>query len=320
MKNELLSNYGEFFTTWPIPGIAEQLMSNPNFATTGVRHMRNPAYQEEWRDNGVPKLETLIKVFKDFTPPTITYTANTLDANLTSVYYKNVAKYNNLLIPDELQASDLFLNTKKLKIMNKNLILLLTEDNTFLKVDAEARKIFEEQEEHFDTETKEGQKVKEERLRDISGKGLILTIDAYDDLVAHLGWLENREEKAKLSDGNFPQHKELKLLGNFLNLTTNRLSISDIELDNLTGDVEPDVSLINLLNVIQEADEALDLNSFTDYTIEEFEDSVSKIREEIIEITQEKVEDIVQNPINYRTIKPVKSAEVDRHGTQINNY
>ena len=380
MKNELLSNYGEFFTTWPIPGIAEQLMSNPNFATTGVRHMRNPAYQEEWRDNGVPKLETLIKVFKDFTPPTITYTANTLDANLTSVYYKNVAKYNNLLIPDELQASDLFLNTKKLKIMNKNLILLLTEDNPFLKVDAEARKIFEEQEEHFDTETKEGQKVKEERLRDISGKGLILTIDAYDDLVAHLGWLENREEKAKLSDGNFPQHKELKLLGNFLNLTINKKNISyisnetkeeeseevvqiiaprsmrikvsqvfseiinenelpeeiniklktmeetktntsdvlsDIELDNLTGDVEPDVSLINLLNVIQEADEALDLNSFTDYTIEEFEDSVSKIREEIIELTQEKVEDIVQNPINYRTIKPVKSAEVDRHGTQI---
>ena len=93
--------------------------------------------------------------------------------------------------------------------------------------------------------------------------------------------------------------------------------LSDIELDNLTGDVEPDVSLINLLNVIQEADEALDLNSFTDYTIEEFEDSVSKIREEIIEITQEKVEDIVQNPINYRAIKPIRGASVDRHGTQI---
>ena len=387
MRNELLSKYGEFFSTWPIPGIAEQLISNPDFNTTGVRHLPNPAYQKEWRDGATPKLQELIKVFKDFTPPTITYTANTLDANLTSVYYKNVAKYNNLLIPDELQASDLFLNTKKLKILNPNLLLLLKEDNPFIKVGDVAEEIFEGKERQFDTIfdesdqtiTEAEQKIKDERLRDLSGKGMVLTLESYNTLEEELERLEGKEERAKSSDGQFNEHEDLKLLGNFLHLSTNKINISyiddetkeeikgeymtiivprsvririlqifgpliedsplpeeiqiklktreqpkttteealvGIDLNELTGEVESEPSLLNLLNVIKEADEALDLNSFTDNTFQEFDKASNSIRETIIELTQEKVEDIVQNPINYRTIKPIKSAEVSASGTQ----
>lgn len=387
LKNELLSKYGEFFSTWPIPGIAEQNIPNPNFSETGIRHLRNPAYQKEWRDGATPKLQELIKVFKDFTPPSIRYTANTLDGNLTSIYYTNVAKYNNLLIPDELQASDLFLNTKRLKILNPNLLLLLKEDNPFIKVGDVAEEVFAGKERQFDIIYEESdqpiteaeQKIKDERLRDLSGKGMVLTLESYNTLEEELERLEGKEERAKSSDGQFKEHEDLKLLGNFLHLSANKINITytdnetkeeikgeymaiivprsvririlqifgplledsplpeeiqiklktreqpkttteealvGIDLDELTGEVESEPSLLNLLNVIKEADEALDLNSFTDNTFQEFDKASNSIRETIIELTQEKVEDIVQNPINYRTIKPIKSAEVSRAGTQ----
>ena len=90
--------------------------------------------------------------------------------------------------------------------------------------------------------------------------------------------------------------------------------MGDIDLGNLSGDIEPELSLINLLNVIHEADEALDLNSFTDNTFQEFDNATSAIRETIVEITQEKIDDIVQSPTNYRKLKPIKSAEFTSEG------
>jgi len=86
-------------------------------------------------------------------------------------------------------------------------------------------------------------------------------------------------------------------------------AIDTIDFDSLTGDPEADLTLLNLLNTIKEADEALDLDSFSENTSAEFDNSISDIRTTIIQLTQTKVEDIVKNPTNYRKIKPIKSAE-----------
>ena len=406
MRNGLVAKYGEFFSTWPIPGIVA-----PSSMATGKKiigadgkerdeYKVNPAYQEEWWDGNNRRLKTLISVFKDSAPPTVRYTANTLDAELTHTYYSDIAKHNKILIPDELQASDLFLQSKNLKLMNPNLLFLLKEDNPFIAIDKagydklEAREdedTAQQDREHWESKygpdfvDEDGKPINpvdpntrayQERLESVSGKGMLFTEWGYEYLGDILTELKKELETAKRTDGNFSAIKQrrLKLLSEFLELPTNtttkeytnednkkvseefinvnaspttiarmnrtfnvelerehvqipegikislktvgapktaEVALSGIDLNELTGEPEVELSLLNLLNTIVEADEALDLNSFTDNTFSEFEGSVTAIRETIIEITQEKVEDIVHNPTNYRKLKPIKSAEFE---------
>ena len=375
MKNTLVAKYGEFFSNWPIPGIAISTPSVPDPKNPN-RRMTNPAYQEEWwdEDGENRRLKTLIKLFKDATPPTIRYTSNTLDAELTHTYYTTIAKHNRLLIPDDLQDYDLFVSSKRLKMMNPNLLLILTEDNPFITVDKQGADKLADRDKPIagGVAAQKDKKQYQTMLESVSGRGMLFTEDGYDLLEDTLNDYEENEEQAKNSDGNFSakEQRDLKLLRGFLSLSTNTIEydgedyinvvaspatinkinkvfgaeieavyaeipselrvgevktpkkasttteevLGDIDLGNLSGDIEPELSLINLLNVIHEADEALDLNSFTDNTFQEFDNATSAIRETIVEITQEKIDDIVQSPTNYRKLKPIKSAEFTSEG------
>ena len=375
MKNTLVAKYGEFFSNWPIPGIAISTPSVPDPKDPN-RRMTNPAYQEEWwdEDGENRRLKTLIKLFKDATPPTIRYTSNTLDAELTHTYYTTIAKHNRLLIPDDLQDYDLFVSSKRLKMMNPNLLLILTEDNPFITVDKQGADKLADRDKPIagGVAAQKDKKQYQTMLESVSGRGMLFTEDGYDLLEDTLNDYEENEEQAKNSDGNFSakEQRDLKLLRGFLSLSTNTIEydgedyinvvaspatinkinkvfgaeieavyaeipselrvgevktpkkasttteevLGDIDLGNLSGDIEPELSLINLLNVIHEADEALDLNSFTDNTFQEFDNATSAIRETIVEITQEKIDDIVQSPTNYRKLKPIKSAEFTSEG------
>ena len=375
MKNTLVAKYGEFFSNWPIPGIAISTPSVPDPKDPN-RRMTNPAYQEEWwdEDGENRRLKTLIKLFKDATPPTIRYTSNTLDAELTHTYYTTIAKHNRLLIPDDLQDYDLFVSSKRLKMMNPNLLLILIEDNPFITVDKQGADKLADRDKPIagGVAAQKDKKQYQTMLESVSGRGMLFTEDGYDLLEDTLNDYEENEERAKSSDGNFSakEQRDLKLLRGFLSLSTNTIEydgedyinvvaspatinkinkvfgaeieavyaeipselrvgevktpkkasttteevLGDIDLGNLSGDIEPELSLINLLNVIHEADEALDLNSFTDNTFQEFDNATSAIRETIVEITQEKIDDIVQSPTNYRKLKPIKSAEFTSEG------
>tara|TARA_R110000765_G_scaffold138653_1_gene238651 strand:- start:2207 stop:3922 length:1716 start_codon:yes stop_codon:yes gene_type:complete len=375
MKNTLVAKYGEFFSNWPIPGIAISTPSVPDPKDPN-RRMTNPAYQEEWwdEDGEDRRLKTLIKLFKDATPPTIRYTSNTLDAELTHTYYTTIAKHNRLLIPDDLQDYDLFVSSKRLKMMNPNLLLILIEDNPFITVDKQGADKLADRDKPIagGVAAQKDKKQYQTMLESVSGRGMLFTEDGYDLLEDTLNDYEENEEQAKNSDGNFSakEQRDLKLLRGFLSLSTNTIEydgedyinvvaspatinkinkvfgaeieavyaeipselrvgevktpkkasttteevLGDIDLGNLSGDIEPELSLINLLNVIHEADEALDLNSFTDNTFQEFDNATSAIRETIVEITQEKIDDIVQSPTNYRKLKPIKSAEFTSEG------
>jgi len=365
LRNKLISKYNDFFSEWPIPGVAAPSRAN----------QESGAYQPEWWEGNDRKLKTLVNLFKGTTKQIKGYTANTLDADLTHTYYSSIAKWNKLLIPDELLESDLF-TVKKLHYMNLNLLFLLKENNPISRINIGAATQYAKDPSYVGDEEGTGAELTEERKKEIerhqeklkliSGKGLVLNKEGYDELKIEEEELLELEEEAKLTDGNFSQkkQKDLKLLSEFFNSGTHKVfdyrdidyvqiiipsslqrkittlykkslydkkypldedleshlkepkqykdtsdAIGGIDLDTLTGEPESTISLLNLLNTIKEADEALDLNSFSENTGEEFDKAIEDIRQEIIKITQEKVNDIAQNPTNYRKIKPIKSAE-----------
>ena len=357
LRNKLISKYNDFFSEWPIPGVAAPSRAN----------QESGAYQPEWWEGNDRKLKTLVNLFKGATKQIKGYTANTLDADLTHTYYSSIAKWNKLLIPDELLESDLF-TVKKLHYMNPNLLFLLKENNPISRINIGAATQYAKDPSYVGEEggTEQDIESHQEKLKEISGKGLVLNKEGYDELKIEEEDLLEQEEEAKLTDGNFSQkkQKDLKLLSEFFNSGTHKVfdyrdvdyvqiiipsslqrkitnlykeagydedypldedleshlkepkqyedtsdAIGGIDLDTLTGEPESTISLLNLLNTIKEADEALDLNSFSENTGEEFDKAIEDIRQEIIKITQEKVNDIAQNPTNYRKIKPIKSAE-----------
>ena len=378
IKNQLVAKYSDFFSEWPIPGIVA-----PSSIATGKKivgadgekrdeYNINPAYQSEWWEGNDRKLKTLIGIFKNVTSTTTRYTANTLTAELTHDYYSFIGKWNALLIPDELLDSDLFLQTRRLKIMNPNLLLLIKENQPLTQVTAAGQQKYQDRPDTARVGVGEDKpkRLKEQEeeshqatLREMSGRGINFRKEGYDELVEIKEELLELEEEARQGDGQFSKEKQddLALLEAFFDEGThkpfeykdeeyyniivpntiarriNKLykeekldkyevheglqshrpktyentqeAIETIDLDSLTGDPEADLTLLNLLNTIKEADEALDLDSFSENTSEEFDKSISDIRTTIIQLTQTKVEDIIRNPTNYRKIKPIKSAE-----------
>ena len=362
IKNQLVAKYSDFFSEWPIPGIVA-----PSVASN-----KDGTFQREWWEGNDRKLKTLIGIFKNVTSTTTRYTVNTLNAELTHDYYSFIGKWNALLIPDELLDSDLFLQTKRLKIMNPNLLLLIKENQPLTQVTAAGQQKYKERPDTArvgvgEDKTKKWKEAELEShqatLREMSGRGINFRKEGYDKLVGIKEVLLELEEEARQGDGQFSKEKQddLALLEAFFDEGThkpfeykdeeyyniivpntiarriNKLykeekldkyevheglqshrpktyentqeAIETIDLDSLTGDPEADLTLLNLLNTIKEADEALDLDSFSENTSAEFDNSISDIRTTIIQLTQTKVEDIVKNPTNYRKIKPIKSAE-----------
>ena len=353
IKNQLVAKYSDFFSEWPIPGIVA-----PSVASN-----KDGTFQREWWEGNDRKLKTLIGIFKNVTSTTTRYTANTLTAELTHDYYSFIGKWNALLIPDELLDSDLFLQTKRLKIMNPNLLLLIKENQPLTQVTAAGQQKYRETPDTARIQTEGETESHQATLREMSGRGINFRKEGYDELVDLKEVLLELEEEARQGDGQFSKEKQddLALLEAFFDEGThkpfeykdeeyyniivpntiarriNKLykeegfgeyevheslqshrpktyentqeAIDTIDFDSLTGDPEADLTLLNLLNTIKEADEALDLDSFSENTSAEFDNSISDIRTTIIQLTQAKVEDIVKNPTNYRKIKPIKSAE-----------
>jgi len=353
IKNQLVAKYSDFFSEWPIPGIVAPSVASDKDGT----------FQREWWEGNDRKLKTLIGIFKNVTSTTTRYTANTLTAELTHDYYSFIGKWNALLIPDELLDSDLFLQTKRLKIMNPNLLLLIKENQPLTQVTAAGQQKYRETPDTARIQTEGETESHQATLREMSGRGINFRKEGYDELVDLKEVLLELEEEARQGDGQFSKEKQddLALLEAFFDEGThkpfeykdeeyyniivpntiarriNKLykeegfgeyevheslqshrpktyentqeAIDTIDFDSLTGDPEADLTLLNLLNTIKEADEALDLDSFSENTSAEFDNSISDIRTTIIQLTQAKVEDIVKNPTNYRKIKPIKSAE-----------
>jgi hypothetical protein len=81
-------------------------------------------------------------------------------------------------------------------------------------------------------------------------------------------------------------------------------TIDSIDFESLDANPTDNLTLVDFLNALKEADEALDINVFSD--IKSVEKTIELVKTQLIEITQEKVDDIINVPTDYVRIKPIR--------------